>query len=320
MQDRKGAAIALVSVITGVFIMSGSIFGGIMTNSQISQTVNYSTGHITQLMEAQTKKNIYMENMEKELRYVQNNNAFWNNETVWENDIPEHEEIRDRFKDQLISGDYNLPDQNRILRCTPPTIEKEDIEILSNTQMKLNLADEEVTCYGGDSTAFIPIKENIQVENEANNYLNLLEYGKSLASEVNEEVNTVEGEEISVETGCIEAENSEDKGRRQAVSKAKSEILGDRKDLAQTIYDETESRRESFIELKNSETFINGSKSVELDSNECGDSGEKFSGTVEFTPDTLTTRYMLEDSENKVITYQGRERVKTEIAYEMELE
>lgn len=320
MRNRKGVATALVSLITGIFILSGSIFSGLMTEKEIKETVNYSTGHVNRLMEAQTKKNIYKTNIKNELKFVHNNVAYSKNETVWEDEVPEEEEIISNFKDSLMAGEYNLPDQNRVFRCIAPSIQKEDLEVIRNNELELNITGKDVTCHGGDSTAFVPINEAIVMENTDNNYLNLLKHGRTLALEADSRVESIEKEEIDVQTGCIEGGNKEEKGEKKAISEARSEILKDREDLAETIYGETGDSRESFISLENSKTSINGSKSVNLDPTSCNNNGKKYSGTVDFTPETLTTKYKLEDSQNEVVTYKGRKSIGVEIEYKKNLE
>lgn len=320
MRTSKGAAIALVSTITGIFIFSGSIFTGLMTTQQITETVNYSSGHVNNLLEAQTRKKIYEKNIQAETRFVYNNIAYRNSNWTWEQNIPEESEIKEKIREKMFTGEHNILRQNRVFRCQAPSLSKEDLEIVSEEEMHLEMSNKHITCFGGDSKAIVPVKNRITADTNQNNYLNILKYGQILANNAKTDINILEKVENQISTECIDQNTPQSEIRLEAIAEAKTDALEDNQNYAEKIFGQTEDKREEYVRLRESKTYVNGSKTVNINQVNCEGDGQRFTGSVEFTPEILTTKFVLTDSENEIITYDGNQHIQVDLKYSFDLE
>jgi hypothetical protein len=292
VKSRKGAA-ALISVVVFVLIGTGSIFSGIIQSSEIKKTINYSTGQVNQLMEAKTKAEIYDTNMRHELRYAHNNIGFRADTKTW-SEIPTKDQLRQRFKQNLLNSQYGLREQNRVSGCAAPPITESDLK-LENSQITLNLTGKYVHCFTGDSEAYISIKEKWRTENK---YLQMAFKARRLAQEFNPDASTATAESSCSDT--IDREEVRQEAKNNAIS-------------GNPASEAVNSVNTAGIDVSRAETIISGDFSTQT--NGCSN-GQRL--TAEFTPETVTANYTLKNGD--VMTHEGMEELKYRIEFQKQVE
>lgn len=325
--QSKGAVEILTLIIT-VFTLSGGMLGGLVTQGKISETVNYATGPVNEVLNAKTKKEIYKKNIKKELEFAHNNVAYQIGQEggtlEWGKDVPEIDEIKEKFKQQLISHEYNIKDQNRIKGCIPPAISQENLSILSENTLELDFQEAWIRCTGKDSKVFLPIGEVFTVGNDENNYLHLAKYARALSLEIQNNIPD-SGTGNSDITVCEDDSSSgEDLAKETAISEAKEEALGGEPDIGSEAFSNTESERNSYVELEDSNTVLEGDEeieSVDKDSDGCSDDSEaEYSVEAEFVADSVSVDVTLKDTGNTVITFDGEKNLEFTFEYAQPLE
>jgi hypothetical protein len=314
--QSKGAAIALVAVIMGVFIASGAIFSSLFTEQRITATANYSTGHVHTTLEAQTRRDIYEKNIQKELKYAYNNIAYNKEEVEWTNKPPSDSELKTRFKQDLLKSRYGLKDQNRVFHCEAPGINMGNTQVTPDNNLKLDMSGKYVECRGKDSKVFMPVKDEITSSNNNNNYLEMLKYSQRLAEEAENRLSSAESVEIDYEGSCTQ-ESSIDtsEAEESALSEAKKDSVTEGNRYAEAVYEATSSDRPSFIEAEEISGGLEGSSTIDIDSENCGSNKVKYTGTVEFTPEEANVEYSLKDQDNQVLTYDGMATISFDFVY-----
>jgi hypothetical protein len=335
----KGQTLSVLSLVALLFMITGNMFGAVIAQNEIQESISYSANDVNQLLRAETKADMYRKNIRKELNYTHNNIAYtlspeWD-ELNWDNNIPSRDTIRTEFEEAMTTGEYGIINQNRVWGCTTPNLADDPVDIIGPNEIELSLSKASISCSGGLAKATVPIEDEYTVENTQNNYLHLAEYARTLASEVRDTVPEETEDTATDSTDSCRSPDSE-QAREDAKEQARDNVLSGYKQLASDAYEATEDDREEFIsgaadtEYEGSHTLENPDniestctydcECEEEDEEDCTCSGTEYTYTYEYDADSLNAEYELEDSENLVPTYDINERLEFDFVYRHSLQ
>ena len=335
----KGQTLTVLSLVALFFMITGNMFGAVLGQSEIQESISYSANDVNQLFRAETKAEMYRRNIRKELNYTQNNIAYalspeWGT-LNWDNNIPSQHTIREAFEEAMATGEYGIAGQNRVWGCSAPKLADNPIEVKGPHDIELSLSEASIKCSGGMATAIVPIEDKYAVENTRNNYLHLAEYARTVASKVRDTVPDNINDTATDSTDSCRSPDSTD-AREDAKEQARDNALTGYRQLASDAYEATEDDRESFIS-GSSDTEYEGSYTLENpgdiestctydcdcedeDKEDCTCGGTEYTYTYKYEADSLSAEFELEDSENLVPTYDLNERLQFDFIYRHNLQ
>ena len=67
----KGQTLTVLSLVALFFMITGNMFGAVLGQSEIQESISYSANDVNQLFRAETKAEMYRRNIRKELKISQ---------------------------------------------------------------------------------------------------------------------------------------------------------------------------------------------------------------------------------------------------------
>jgi len=329
-----------LAVFTFIFIISGQIYGAVLTQEVFSEEISYHTGGINDIAEARIRGDLYLDRINKELNYSSNivavNLAATAGGTSWSNQIPDKSDLKQLYASNILE---EIETQNQLYQCTPPALES--VTISEETRIKLDFVDSEnaVTCRSGvsgsgDISKVYLEKDHVTIETSKNRYIPISSYAVELARKAEEKM---PGSEL---TGS-DTETSECPGDRQstirtAKNNARDSAVSGYRNIASEGYSETSGERPEYVTTSTKTTNFEDEYDVTVNSEQCtyyvdcskdldGD-GEpditqcpkvdtEYEATAEYTVTGITTSYDLQDSENQILTNEGGKTISFSFSY-----
>lgn len=322
---RKGQFTGVISLIVVVFIATGNLYGAILINDQVSESISYNAGDSGLVAEAKLKSNLYPERMTKELNYSSNiaalNLSDKAGDVSWNNNVPKETQLTQKYVSEV---EEELKTQNRVRECDGPTIEDVTLSDSSTTILSATLSDNWIICSANYATANVSVSNNqVETNNIDNRYINVTRYAGTLGSEaenIAEEETPITGTGTDSGDSCPENRQSE---LEEAESNAKSNALSGHKSLAAEAMSGTSEERPDWMSTSSSTSFSGNAVSTVTSTprtceyncrtvkDENGDEvricdeGNLYDTEATYTVDQIDFDYSLTDSGKQIIDSNG---------------
>lgn len=300
-----------------MFIVTGNIFGAVFFQDEFGEQIEYNVGGFNQISEAQIRAKFYVPRMEKEMNYSSNIAAL-------NHDSSPQEWRETPSKEQLISGYIGLvgeefKSQNQLESCSPPKIGEVSAE--SGTTYTAEFSDPFVTCSDFEaessdkiSSANIKIpKENLEVQNYNNTYINLLRTAVDLSNHVRSNLPDFESwpEGTATTKQACDPEDRDGEARSDAISQAKDDASEDRTPAEDAVQDFETSEE---LEIESSSDFsYTGSVATDSqdctytkddcdpESEDCEENDERIEYTADYEVSSIRYDYTLETKDKEKV-------------------
>ncbi|MBY6293962.1 hypothetical protein GLU60_01080 [Nanohaloarchaea archaeon H01] len=176
----KGQFVSTITIFVLIFIISGNIFGAVLFQDTVRETVTFQIGDFNRVSEAQLKAETYVPRMEKELNYSSNIAALelGSNDRNWQ-ETPEKQSVRQGYEAAVRE---ELNSQSVVAGCQPPTIDSVNVEGQDYTA---SISDPWVVCASESTVANISLAtSSLETSNYNNRYISLAESAVDLGNSI----------------------------------------------------------------------------------------------------------------------------------------